>query len=104
MGYIYQLLFHHSNLQSYFLNFTQTHVDFTGTGVGLPFSSNKTSSYFFAKIIFRSATFHFFIKLLPLKQKVHFPFSEYQNRVFNFPNSSFLQNMLKFMFLNFPNN
>jgi hypothetical protein len=49
MGYTYQLLFRHANLQSYFLDFTQTPADFAGTGVGLPFSSNKTSSYFFCK-------------------------------------------------------
>jgi hypothetical protein len=29
-----------------------------------------------------TATCHFFTKFLPLKRKVHFPFSEYQNRFF----------------------
>jgi hypothetical protein len=47
MGYTYQILFCHTNLQSYFLDFTQTPADFAGTEVGLLFSSNMTSSYFF---------------------------------------------------------
>jgi hypothetical protein len=44
MGYTYHLLFRHGNLQNYFLDFTQTPANFGGTEVGLPFSSNKTSS------------------------------------------------------------
>jgi hypothetical protein len=36
--------------------------------VGLPFRSNKTSSWFFAKIIFESTTCHLFTKLCLLKR------------------------------------
>jgi hypothetical protein len=69
----------HTHLEL-FLDFTQTHVDFVGTGVGLPFSSNKTSSYFFAKIIFRSTTYHFFTKLCTLKRDSAPPGHEHEFR------------------------
>jgi hypothetical protein len=68
MGYAYQLSFHCGNLRRYILNFVEATTDFAGTRVGLHFSSNKTSSWFFAKTIFGSAICHFFTKLWTLRQ------------------------------------
>jgi hypothetical protein len=41
-----------------------------------PLALIRRAPNFFAKIIFRSVTCHFFTKLWSLKHKVHFPFSE----------------------------
>jgi hypothetical protein len=60
------LLWH---LRRYILDFMQAPTDFRWTEVVLHFSGNKTSSWFFAKIIFRFATCYFFTKLWSLRRK-----------------------------------
>jgi hypothetical protein len=51
------------SLRRYILNFAHAPFDFAGTGVVLHFSAKKSTSRFFAKIIFGFATCYFFTKL-----------------------------------------
>jgi hypothetical protein len=46
-----------------FLNFCTSSPYFGGSGPGLHFSANKTSSLIFSKNIFGSTTHHFFTEL-----------------------------------------
>jgi hypothetical protein len=55
------------HLRRYILNFVQASTNFTGTGLDLHFSGNKTSFWFFSKIIFGSVIHHFFTKLWSLR-------------------------------------
>jgi hypothetical protein len=55
------------HLQRYILEFVQAPADFARTGLDLHFSGNKTSLWFFSKIIFGSAIRHFFTKLWSLR-------------------------------------
>jgi hypothetical protein len=56
------------HLWRYILNFAQAPTDFAVTGLDLHFSGNKTSFWIFSKIIFGSATYHFFTKLWLLRR------------------------------------
>jgi hypothetical protein len=68
LRYIYELSYRRVNLCRYLLNFAQAPPNFAKNGVALHFSANKTSSWFFAKNIFRYVTCDFFTKLWPLKR------------------------------------
>jgi hypothetical protein len=63
----------------------QAPADFVGSGVGFPFRSNETSSWYFANIIFGSATYHFFTKLWLLERDSAPPGREREFRAMSFP-------------------